>query len=118
MPILEISSAHAPKDLAAFTKKMSALFAELIGKPESYCLVTFTKVDSFTFGGSDKPGFLVKVGSIGHIDNDRNSKLTKSITAELLKELDAEDGRSYFIFTDVPAENIGYKSDTFANFMK
>ncbi|KAF1801209.1 Tautomerase/MIF superfamily [Mucor lusitanicus] len=118
MPILEISSAQAPKDISAFTKKMNALFAELIGKPESYCLVTFTKVDSFYFAGSDKPGFLVKVGSIGHIDNDRNSKLTKAVTAELVKELGAEDGRGYFIFTDVPPQNIGYKSDTFANFMK
>jgi hypothetical protein len=35
MPILEISSAQAPKDLNAFTKNMNALFAELIGKPES-----------------------------------------------------------------------------------
>lgn len=52
------------------------------------------------------------------VDNDRNSKLTKSVTAELVKELGVEDGRGYFIFTDVPSENIGYKSDTFANFMK
>ncbi|CEP13021.1 hypothetical protein [Parasitella parasitica] len=117
MPILEISSAQAPKDINAFTKRMNALFADLIGKPESviYCLVTFTKVDSFYFAGSDEPGFLVKVGSIGHIDNDRNSKLTKAVTAELVKELGVKDSRGYFIFTDVSAQNIGYKSDTFAN---
>lgn len=35
MPILEISSAQAPKDLNTFTKNMNALFAEMIGKPES-----------------------------------------------------------------------------------
>jgi phenylpyruvate tautomerase len=52
------------------------------------------------------------------IDNDRNSKLTKAVTAELVKELGVDEGRGYFIFTDVPAENIGYKSNTFANFMK
>jgi hypothetical protein len=34
-----------------------------------FCLVTFTKVDSLYFAGSDEPGFLVKVGSIGHIGN-------------------------------------------------
>jgi hypothetical protein len=81
-------------------------------------LVTFQKVDSYYYAGSDAPGFLVKVGSIGHIDNERNSKLTATVTAELEKELGVDAGRGYFIFTDVPAENIGYKKDTFANFMK
>jgi phenylpyruvate tautomerase len=44
--------------------------------------------------------------------------LTATVTAELEKELGVDAGRGYFIFTDVPAENIGYKKDTFANFMK
>lgn len=35
MPILEISSAQVPKDLSAFTKRLNAIFAEYIGKPES-----------------------------------------------------------------------------------
>lgn len=47
MPILEISSAHAPKDLAAFTKKMSALFAELIGKPESVIITLISGINRF-----------------------------------------------------------------------
>ncbi|KAI9487880.1 MAG: Tautomerase/MIF superfamily [Benjaminiella poitrasii] len=118
MPILEISSANAPKDLKTFTKRMNALFSELIGKPESFCMVTFTKVDTLFFAGSDEPGFLVKVGSIGHIDNDRNSKLAAAVTQELEKELGVKDNRGYFIFSDVSAENIGFKKDTFANIMR
>ncbi|KAI8365696.1 Tautomerase/MIF superfamily [Choanephora cucurbitarum] len=115
MPILEIVSATAPKEINAFTKRLSAVFAEYIGKPESYCLVTFTKTDSLTFAGSDEPGFYAKVTSIGHIDNERNSKLTKAITEELQKELGIADGRGYFHFMDAPAENIGFRKDTFAN---
>ncbi|KAI8979607.1 Tautomerase/MIF superfamily [Mycotypha africana] len=118
MPILEIYSAQAPKDIRGFTKRMNATFAELIGKPESFCMVTFSKVDSLFFAGSDEPGFLVKVGSIGHIDNNRNAKLTATVTAELEKELGVQDNRGYFIFTDVPAENIGFKKNTFANLIK
>lgn len=38
MPILEIISAQSPKDLRSFTKRLNALFAELIGKPESVSL--------------------------------------------------------------------------------
>lgn len=47
MPILEITSAHAPKDLKAFTKKMSALFAELIGKPESVIITLISGINRF-----------------------------------------------------------------------
>lgn len=35
MPILEVYSAIAPKDLKSFIKRLSAVFAEQIGKPES-----------------------------------------------------------------------------------
>lgn len=38
MPLLEITSATAPKDIKAFTKRLSATFSEFIGKPESVSL--------------------------------------------------------------------------------
>ena len=47
MPILEISSAQAPKDLAAFSKRINALFAELIGKPQSVCMTCVKRVVVF-----------------------------------------------------------------------
>lgn len=47
MPILEISSAQAPKDLNTFTKKMNALFAELIGKPESVIITLISGINRF-----------------------------------------------------------------------
>ncbi|KAG2229828.1 Tautomerase/MIF superfamily [Thamnidium elegans] len=118
MPLLEITSATAPKDIKSFTKRLSALFAELIGKPESYCVVTFSKVDYLLYNGTDEPGFIAKVGSIGHIENDRNAKLAATITKVLEEEFGTVNDRGYFVFTDVPAENIGYKYTTFANLLK
>ncbi|KAI8985146.1 Tautomerase/MIF superfamily [Pilobolus umbonatus] len=118
MPILEITTAESHNDIRGLTKKLSVVFAELIGKPESYCLVTFQKVDSFFFAGSDKPGYLAKVGSIGHIDNTRNAKLSSTLSEILQKELNVPNDRAYIIFTDVPAENIGFRGDTFANLLK
>ncbi|KAG2208481.1 Tautomerase/MIF superfamily [Mucor mucedo] len=118
MPILEIISAETPKDIKAFTQRLSKVFAERIGKPEDYCIVTYQKVDSYSFAGSDEPGFLAKVGSIGHIDNERNAKLAAAVTEELEKELGISSERGYFIFTDVPAENIGWKKTTFGNILK
>lgn len=51
MPILEISSAVAPKDINAFTKSLSAIFAEYIGKPESVKIniTTFCEFCTYSF---------------------------------------------------------------------
>ncbi|CEI95057.1 hypothetical protein RMCBS344292_09258 [Rhizopus microsporus] len=81
MPVLEVYSAIAPKDLKSFIKRLSAVFAE-------------------------------------QIENDRNSKLTAAITAELEKELGVSDNRGYFVFSDVAAENIGTRKTTFANIVR
>ncbi|KAL0090648.1 Tautomerase/MIF superfamily [Phycomyces blakesleeanus] len=118
MPILEITSNRAPRDVESFVKTLSARFAEAIGKPESYCLVTFTRVDSLYFAGNGAAGFLAKVGSIGHIDNERNASLTALITDVLKKELGTGHDRGYFLFSDFTAANIGFKDTTFAELSK
>ncbi|KAG0165752.1 hypothetical protein DFQ28_008334 [Apophysomyces sp. BC1034] len=118
MPILEITSQRSPKDVNVFVKELSVAFAELIGKPEEYCLVTFNRVDGFCYAGNANAGYLAKVGSIGHIDNERNARLTSRITELLHKHLGAGNDRGYFLFTDLPAENVGFKSTTFAELWK
>ncbi|KAI8381541.1 Tautomerase/MIF superfamily [Radiomyces spectabilis] len=118
MPILEITSQRSPKDLNAFLKKLSSVFAEHIGKPESYCLVTFVRVDQLYFAGTPDAGFIAKVGSIGHIDRERNARLTAAITAEMKRELGVSDDRGYFLFTDFPSDNIGFKSTSFSDLIR
>ncbi|ORZ20685.1 Tautomerase/MIF superfamily [Absidia repens] len=118
MPILEVSSQKAPKDLAAFSKRLSTVFAEHVGKPEALCLVTFTKVDELLFGGNNEPGFLVKVGSIGNVAEERNIKLTKAISAEIQAELGINNDRGFFLFSDYPAAHIGYKDTVFSTILK
>ncbi|KAI8148868.1 Tautomerase/MIF superfamily [Fennellomyces sp. T-0311] len=118
MPTLEITAEQAPADLDAFLKRLSPLFSECIGKPESYCMVIFTKVDRVYFNGSSGASFLAKVTSIGNIDNERNANLTKKISEVLEEELGVKLDRGYFFFNDAPAEYTGYKSTTFANLIK
>jgi phenylpyruvate tautomerase len=118
MPILEVTSQKSPKDLKAFAKRLSTVFAEQIGKPEAYCLVTFSKVDELLFAGSNEDGYLVRVGSIGHIEEERNINLTKAITAEIKAELGIENNRGYVMFTDYPAANIGFQGTVFSTILK
>lgn len=39
MPSLEITSSESPKDLQAFVKALSPVFAECIGKPEGVSIL-------------------------------------------------------------------------------
>ncbi|KAF7721027.1 hypothetical protein EC973_005552 [Apophysomyces ossiformis] len=118
MPILEIVSQTAPQDLNSFIARLSKVFAEAIDRPEAYCLVTFQKVDALSFAGNQEPGFLVKVGSIGNVDNDANASLTNKVSEVLLEELKTSNDRGYFWFTDLPASDVGFKGTTFANLWK
>ncbi|ORY93847.1 Tautomerase/MIF superfamily [Syncephalastrum racemosum] len=118
MPSLEITSSESPKDLQAFVKNLSPVFAECIGKPEGYCTVLFTKVDAMTFAGSTEPAFLAKVTSIGNIDNERNANLSKTVGEFLVKELGVSLDRGYFFFNNAAASDTGYKGTTFANILK
>ncbi|KAI8072266.1 Tautomerase/MIF superfamily [Gongronella butleri] len=118
MPIFEITTKEQPKDVPAFLKKLSVLFAEQIGKPESVCLVTYAKVDDIFFAGTNDAAYLAKVGSIGHIDEERNANLTKAVLAFLDEELGIGPARGYILFTDFPAANIGFNNTVFSTIFK
>ncbi|KAI8072265.1 Tautomerase/MIF superfamily [Gongronella butleri] len=110
MPSFEIILKQQPKDVPAFVKKLSVLFSEQIGKPESVCIVTFTKADEIFFGGTNDAAYLAKVGSIGHIDEERNASLSKAVAALLDEELGIGSARGFIHFTAYPAENWGFQS--------
>ncbi|KAI8336707.1 Tautomerase/MIF superfamily [Chlamydoabsidia padenii] len=113
MPILNVTSRKAPQNIAAFTKRLSTVFAEQIGKSEELCLVTFKKADELVFAGTHDDAYLIYVVSIGNIEEERNARLTKAIAAEMRKELGINSDRGYILFTDYPAANIGHKDTTF-----
>ncbi|KAI9275860.1 Tautomerase/MIF superfamily [Phascolomyces articulosus] len=118
MPSLEITAEKAPADLDVFLKNLSTLFSECIGKPESYCMVIFNKVDRVYFNGSSGAAFLAKITSIGNIDNERNANLSQKIGEQLEKELGVSLERGYFFFNNAAASDTGYKATTFANLLK
>ncbi|KAI8078741.1 Tautomerase/MIF superfamily [Halteromyces radiatus] len=118
MPILEVTSQKSPKDLSAFIKRLSAVFAEHIGKPEAVCLVTFTKADDVCFAGSNNPAYLVRVGGIDVISEERNTNVTKAVTHILDEELGIPNDRGFVLFNEYPSANIGFKDTTFRSILK
>jgi len=62
--------------------------------------------------GSEEPGLLMKLSSIGKISEEINTANTKQIMELLTNELGVPPIRQSIIFTDVRGENIGCNSQT------
>ena len=84
------------------------------GKPESYvAIAVFDKAD-IIWGGSDAPFASGTVNSLGAINKENNGAVTKAVSG-LLADYNVPADRIYITFFDVPRENMGYNSKTFAD---
>ena len=114
MPSLFVTSAHEPKSGAsALCKELSSCVARCLGKPESYVLVSFKKVDAMTFGGSDDPAACLYLSSLGAINPENNKRASAEFATILETELGVTKDRYYCNFYDSPRPNMGYNGGTF-----
>ena len=114
MPTLAVQSAATPRSGAEnFCKALSSTVAGTLGKPESYVMVTFQKVDAMCYGGTADPAAFLYLSSLGSIDPDTN-KATSAAVADILEaELGVPKGRYYINFFDSERSNMGYNGGTF-----
>ena len=114
IPTLAVQSAATPRSGAEeLCKKLSSTVAGTLGKPESYVMVTFQKVDAMCYGGTSDPAAFLYLSSLGSIDPDTN-KATSAAVAEILEaELGVPKGRYYINFFDSERSNMGYNGGTF-----
>lgn len=92
---------------------LSKICADGIGKPESYVASLVEDDAAFAFGGSKSDAALVEVRSIGGLNGDVNTGLSKSICDKIEDELGIPGDRVYINFTDVPAASWGWNGGTF-----
>ena len=114
MPFLKIQTNQPLAEPAAksLATKASGSVAELLGKPESYVMVSVETNTAMQFAGTDAPLAYLELKSIG---------LPKSITASASRALcdlvAGETGvpmnRIYIEFTDAPRQMWGWNGDTF-----
>jgi len=91
---------------------MSGIVAKAMGKPESYMMVTIEKA-SISMGGKVVPAAYADVRGIGGFNKQVNARISKEIGELLKKEIGVEPEHVYLTFTDVAAQNWGWKGDTF-----
>ncbi len=112
MPYLKIQTNQDVADKSGVLKKLSALAAEALGKPESYIQTAFDARTEMTFGGTDAPTAFVICKSLGLTDA-RTGALSGAICAFCESELSIPKDRVYIEFAGPPGSMWGWKGRTF-----
>ena len=116
MPHLSLTHNVAAAPPAAdvdVAKALSKAVAEALGKPEQYVAVEVSR-KVLLFGGSPKPAATALLSSIGKIDLEHNTLVSKAV-AVALDGLAIPADRVYIRYLDVARENWGWNGKTFAN---
>ena len=92
--------------------KTSSFVAELMGKPESYVMVSIKPETPLNFAGSNEPAAFVRLKSIG-LPKDRCNELSEKICGFVEQELDAPPNRVFIDFKDLKREMFGWNRKTF-----
>ncbi len=93
-------------------KKASTFIAVLLGKPESYVMVSIKPESALIFGGSDQPAAFVRLKSIG-LSRDRCPVYSEKICRFIEQELNVPKDRVFIDFTDLDGKMFGWNGKTF-----
>jgi phenylpyruvate tautomerase len=115
VPLLNVfSSAEPPADRVAWLRRLSALLARELDKPEEYVLVCLNpRPAAMTFGGSAEPACYAELKNVGKLSDDRVAELSQALCAELSAGLRVPGDRIYIEFTNADGALWGWNATTF-----
>ncbi|UCF92421.1 MAG: hypothetical protein JSW39_29855 [Desulfobacterales bacterium] len=109
---IETNQTIDPESTPELLKKTSAFIAGLLGKPESYLMISIQPGTPLIFGGSDEPAAFVRLKSIG-LPHDRCPELSAKICGHIAQELDIPQDRVFIDFKDLEGQMFGWNGKTF-----
>ncbi|BAF20386.1 macrophage migration inhibitory factor homolog [Oryza sativa Japonica Group] len=115
MPQLSLTT-NVPVDAvvaADIIKDCSKALARIIGKPESYVMVSISGSVPMSFAASEEPAAYGELMSIGGIGPGVNGKLSAALAEILETKLSVSRSRFYVKFDDVKGFNLGFNGSTF-----
>ncbi|OIQ51992.1 Macrophage migration inhibitory factor (MIF) [Pseudodesulfovibrio hydrargyri] len=112
MPFIKVETNVIAPDEEACLKGLSALAAELLGKPEAYVLAELESGKKLLFGGTGDPAAFVTLDSIG-LPEDRTPEFSAAISGYLNRELSIPANRVYIAFGDIKRHLFGWDGGTF-----
>lgn len=112
MPFIKVETNIGVADPAAYTKALSALAADMLGKPESYVMAVLEPDKNLFFGGTDAPAAYVTLDSIG-LPEAKAPDFSATICAFLEDSLKVPPNRVYIGFGNIQRNLFGWDSGTF-----
>ena len=114
MPYLSIDTNQAIDETStqAVMKKASSFVANLLGKPESYVMISVKPGTPLTFGGTSDPAAFVRLKNIG-LPKDRCAELSETICDFIDQELGVPKDRVFIEFKDLDRNLFGWNGKTF-----
>ena len=114
MPLLKLQtttalSAEKQQELLA---SLSKIVTESIGKPEQYVMVTL-ETGPIIISGKQGDAAFADIRSIGGLNGNVNKQISQKLCTLLEQSLGIAPERVYLNFTDVSAQNWGWRGNTF-----
>lgn len=114
MPYLSIQSnkALSPEQTQELLKNASQNVAEILGKPESYVMVSIPPAIPMSFAGSTDALAYLELKSIG-LPETKTSQLSETLCNLVSTAMDIDPQRIYIEFSDAPRKMWGWDKRTF-----
>src|SRR4029453_16681341 len=114
MPLFSLfTSAELPPERTAWLKKLSALLAQSLDKPEEYVMVLANPRPDMTFGGTSAPACYAELKNVGKLSSGEVEDLARRLGAALADGLGVPADRIYIEFTNADGALWGWDGSTF-----
>lgn len=112
MPLLTLKTNHTIPNRQGFAELASSTVANLLGKPESYVMVSIEDQQTLMFAGSHLPCAFIEVKSLG-MDEQKTDDVSQQLCELVKQQLNIESSRVYIEFSNPPRHMWGWDSRTF-----
>ena len=107
---IDFEDAKVEEILVTFTKAIS----KLLGKPEKFVMVQVNKGQKMSFGGSTDPCAVIRLVSIGGLDDkDKNNEIVADLS-QIVVELGVSADRCFVELANAERHQYGFNGKTFA----
>ena len=112
MPLLSIRTNSQINDKKELALEASKQTAKILGKPESYVMVSIEDNQALIFAGNEQPAAYVELKSLG-LPEAQTPDLSSSLCAFINERLGIDSARIYIEFSNAERHMWGWKDATF-----
>ena len=112
MPVLQITTNITVDDRAAVLKQASTLVAEMLGKPESYVMISIDTDAGLIFAGNNDPCAHLLLKSLG-LPETETGAYSEKLCAFIEQQLGVPPSRTYIEFINPERHMFGWNNGTF-----